>query len=570
MAMIAKKHTKGTILLVCLILSVLLLGLVAASAALAHASNGWFSHIISQTELVGLAEAATELRQKQLLDEIANFADDGVLLADRTHAIPKGGETIDVTSRVTRKTIAGDEDNEILVTDPDGVSVFVSYYDVVGEATLHSDTTQVTRTIQVGRTPLFQFAVFYDDDLEILPGPNMTLAGRVHANGDMYLNCGGTLTIDSSYLRCTGEIFRGRKNSAAAPGGTVSIRNDATGAFATLPPDKAPAERWNGGTADPVYYDNYGSDPNNWVDHSEATWGDTVQTQAHGVKEIAAPSIQTMQPGGYYHSKAGIVIEHAGGRLKVLERLESGVVNDITTDLPVDTVITHGFYDARESQAINVVDVDMEKLRDSGHLPHNGLVYAYRTDTTETSPHGVIFKNGKELAQPTFIVTPDPVYLQGDFNAPDAGSGFTKQASVVMSDAINVLSNSWDGTKRSGSGLPKATPTTVNTAMVSGIVRTPDIPDGTYSGGLENYPRFHENWSGVELKMRGSFNCLFQSTFARGTWRYGNPVYTAPVRNWGFDPDLLNHHSSFLKDLIPFAVTIRRLAWDDSLESRLQ
>ena len=33
--------------------------------------------------------------------------------------------------------------------------------------------------------PMFQFAVFYNKDLEILPGPSMMLAGPVHTNGDL-------------------------------------------------------------------------------------------------------------------------------------------------------------------------------------------------------------------------------------------------------------------------------------------------------------------------------------------------------------------------------------------------
>ncbi len=173
------------------------------------------------------------------------------------------------------------------------------------------------------------------------------------------------------------------------------------------------------------------------------------------------------------------------------------------------------------------------------------------------------------MSDPTFIVSPDPVYIQGDFNAPGAGSGYTKQAAVVMCDALNILSNAWDGSKAPGTGLPGASPTTINTAMITGTVSTPDDPDGSYSGGLENYPRFHENWSGVELKIRGSFIRLFDSQYAKGLWHYGGSYYTAPGRNWGFDPDLLNHHSSFLKDLLPFAVYVRRMAWDDNQVSRI-
>jgi hypothetical protein len=211
----------------------------------------------------------------------------------------------------------------------------------------------------------------------------------------------------------------------------------------------------------------------------------------------------------------------------------------------------------------------MEKLRDSGYYPPNGLIYAYRTDTTATNPNGILFKNGKELPQQTFLVSPDPVYVQGDFNNPASGSSYSKEAAMVMCDALNLLSNSWDNSKAAGSGLPGASATTFNMAMISGNVRTPDVPDGSYSGGLENYPRLHEKWSGAELKIRGSFINLFQSRYAQSKWVYGGNYYTAPVRNWGFDPDLLNHTASFLKDIIPYAVSIRRIAWDDSLASLL-
>jgi len=39
--------------------------------------------------------------------------------------------------------------------------------------------------------PLFQFAAFYKDDLEIFPGADMTLNGPVHTNADLYI--GGSL-----------------------------------------------------------------------------------------------------------------------------------------------------------------------------------------------------------------------------------------------------------------------------------------------------------------------------------------------------------------------------------------
>ena len=56
-----------------------------------------------------------------------------------------------------------------------------------------------------------------------------------------------------------------------------------------------------------------------------------------------------------------------------------------------------------------------------------------------------------------------------------------------------------------------------------------------YSGGFENYPRFHESWSGVTLKLRGAFGCFWESRYGLGRWRYGGNVYTAPKRDWNYD-----------------------------------
>ncbi len=82
----------------------------------------------------------------------------------------------------------------------------------------------------VSYIPLFQFAAFYRNDLEILPGPDMTLTGRVHTNGDLYLNANSTLRIEDNpalgintvQVSAGGDIYRGRKNSSNCTG-TVRI-----------------------------------------------------------------------------------------------------------------------------------------------------------------------------------------------------------------------------------------------------------------------------------------------------------------------------------------------------------
>ena len=73
--------------------------------------------------------------------------------------------------------------------------------------------------------PVFQFASFYKNDLEILPSPPMVINGRVHTNGDLYLNsdsCGGAISAGLNILGKitivgtdpnTSGLFRGRKDS---------------------------------------------------------------------------------------------------------------------------------------------------------------------------------------------------------------------------------------------------------------------------------------------------------------------------------------------------------------------
>src|SRR5207249_5066715 len=66
----------------------------------------------------------------------------------------------------------------------------------------------VQQTIQPSTIPLFQFAIFYNVDLEIEPGPNMTVTGRVHGNRNIYQNPGANLTYQS-HVTSAGNIING-------------------------------------------------------------------------------------------------------------------------------------------------------------------------------------------------------------------------------------------------------------------------------------------------------------------------------------------------------------------------
>lgn len=79
---------------------------------------------------------------------------------------------------------------------------------------LNTTATDKTNGVQVAlrrdffnnRIPIFQFGIFYEDDLEFHPGPRFDFGGRVHANGNLFLMANDGLYF-SSKVTTTGHVF---------------------------------------------------------------------------------------------------------------------------------------------------------------------------------------------------------------------------------------------------------------------------------------------------------------------------------------------------------------------------
>ena len=72
---------------------------------------------------------------------------------------------------------------------------------------------QVVVTANAQSIPLFQFGVFYNEDLEIHNGQNMDFAGWVHTNANLYLTPGGAAVTSFHDLITTPDsIFWQRKS----------------------------------------------------------------------------------------------------------------------------------------------------------------------------------------------------------------------------------------------------------------------------------------------------------------------------------------------------------------------
>lgn len=540
------------------------------------------------TKALYLAEGGVEEATKTLGQKIANFEDEPVAADDTFFSGSETGYLSTDFNLSYSCKVKEAEGAEQEITDSLGIVTKVRHYEITATAT-HSQyglSETISQIVKRKKTYTFQHAVFYNDDLEMIPGVDMTLSGKVHSNDDIYIAANGSstiFTIDSKYLYSVGNIYNKRKNNDARMPGTVNIqiKGQPSGTYENM---------YDGST----YYD---SDYSNWTDESQTRWGypsankdGTAKSSVHGVTALAVPEVGSIQPDGYYAGQA------ESGGLKITKKSDGsweiyvGGSEISRSDFAVDPISESSFQDKREETTVTVADIDISKLNqaeeiigdqsegveghgvyepskgetytdsngnsqyDPSYFPNNGLMYVTREDSSVSQPNGVRLVNGEELNGKLTAVSNNPVYIKGDYNTT------SKKGSAVICDAVNILSNSWNDSNDNFSDR-NATDTTVNTAFISGIVPTPD-GGGNYSGGLENYPRLHENWQSdgrKTLTIGGSFVVLWYSSIADGLWHYGSPDYTAPNRAWDYDTDF--NDSNNLPVFTPFAVEAERVVW---------
>lgn len=94
-------------------------------------------------------------------------------------------------------------DPKIYPNDPNkGLQVDTATVQIIAKSTMRNVqvgevTTYVEQDLAVDLTPLFQFGVFYNMDMEYGPGPTMTITGPVHTNGNLIarMQTGQTSTL---------------------------------------------------------------------------------------------------------------------------------------------------------------------------------------------------------------------------------------------------------------------------------------------------------------------------------------------------------------------------------------
>ena len=440
--------------------------------------------------------------------------------------LPSGSDSINLCS-VNYTTIDGGAATKRVLTVGSlaGLHALVKSFTLQSTAvsTFDKAKVQLSQEFETALVPIFQFAVFYGNDLEIAPGADMSLIGRVHSNGNLWIQAGATLKMDS-YVTASGEILHGRKGPGGVSNGDVLIK-DADGNYVSM---KA------GGS---------------WVDHNLSAWYDSsvsrwdgrVQDAAHGQTELSLPLTNAGDPHKMieratgnpdsYETKADLRILDG----QVYRYMEDNTWQNVTAGMIADGVLTYTnnkFWDDREDKWVDCTELDVEAMYDNGYAPRNGVMYFSDSVSGGTDWPALRLKNGAELDDGLAVISENPMYTLGDFNSVD------KKPASLMADAVTFLSNAWQSgnydTKSTQSKSNRtASNTTVNASYLTGNIET---TASNYNGGFENLPRFLEKWSGKNFNWSGSAVNLWNSEQANGNW--DGAYYDPPNRNWTYDTDL--------------------------------
>ena len=460
-----------------------------------------------------------------------------------------------------------------------GLSGFRGVYRVIANARplsgMHPVGAGVQQEIAVDTIPAFQFAIFYNGQLEFTQCAPLDVRGRVHANGPVCLGA-----APGNQLKFWGTVTT-----------TSSILNSNLGGYTSF--------------ATPVY----AGTPQRTTGVPTLNLPIGTNNTAASVREIinmppvgeAASSLMGQQR---YHNKAAVVILVSNLTVTLMVKDKDSLTGTSTnypyiSGSPSTTnnallaqvlpflKLTNSFTDYREnSKKVIPTQIDMAVLKNwlptnsivtnryvpgSGTQPNIFYVADFRTNTA-SQLRAVRLMNGSIIptnAAPSgaatglTIATPNPLYVKGNYNLPNAGhAGSTNTSATfpasLVCDAITILSGNWNDASAS-LGSRNATSTTINAAIIAGSVYSTGSASGQWSGGVHNLTRLLESWGGQTLTLNSSLVNLYNSVIADRQFQNPGVYYTAPTRNFNFDQNFLT--AAKLPPGTPTVSVISRYKW---------
>lgn len=550
----------GYALAITLVFLGIMLAVLASMTQLTSVQSGLTARNNLYNSAVAAAEAATEMAIAQINRDFSKQSVNSDLSVYRTLT-----PTLIQSNWPTQFVFADGSGNQALTgveslgpavvanlnSQFEGLYGLVTPYRITSTAQTLNSTFDVAATvsqdIQLASIPVFQFAIFYTLDLELNPGPQMIVNGKVHSNGDIYTAPGASLTYKDA-VTSVGRIYNDRH-----------INDPQYGSGKVAPTyQKQKSEKVSSLTL-PVGTDN----------------------SPESVREILKVPSGTEDPDSVmgrqrYYNKADLIItttptgvQVRAGRWKLFSDIPGDVTNGTTVSYSFIKVADKTMHDLRENSWVSATEIDVAKLNNwlqnvnpgksinssSKNLQGHGINSIYVEDQRDLASRleAVRVINGDVLpADGLTIASERPIYVKGHYNLNNGSSSGdqaltanTKPASLV-GDSITIVSKDFnDGNAAQNVKTGRAAAnTTVNAALLGGIVRT--IKDNTntkrYSGGAENFIRLLENWDSKTLTYNGSMVVMFESQYGKSFWKNPdqNNYYTAPTRKWAFDLNFLD------------------------------
>jgi hypothetical protein len=469
--------------------------------------------------------------------------------------------------------------------------------------------SKIDAQIKIYQVPVFQFGVFYEGDLEMGAGSAMFVGGPVHTNGNAYFrspnNALAPLEIQGP-VTVTGTLYHWQGNASSiryrvVPEATdfvspVLTTNIQAAVLGTVP---LPNVQWG---TDRISIPIGGATPRSILLPKSGTDPALLAKQKFDSRIACSP---VCPPARWVNAA-------------------------VTPALPAWITGPRVFFDRREQAWVKYWNVDITKLPTTGedsifYLADQVQMAADRGTLGKPVINAFRIVKASMLPRNLTIATPNPVYLVGDFNVPNAASTCAPAGvaaptlaqkycnAMIASDALTLLSTKWltatgaldqpfSNAVWATAGSPETSfikpdsfngTITVNAAIMTGNKKSNPaayppgnvnngVFESNYEGGWQNTIRFLENlypnpgWpqpAQATVNFNGSFICLWEAASPGLNTNINTKViqtldfttskgyYSPPVRNWSYDPRFKDLAN--MPPATPFLNTPPLTAWSE-------
>jgi hypothetical protein len=409
----------------------------------------------------------------------------------------------------------------------------------------------LNENVSFQEVPIFQFAVFFDQVLELYPGADMDITGRIHSNDTMRIFPSQKSLRMFDWVT-SATVITGQYSKDGVASWEAFPLMDGSGPDALM------------GFTNPAHRPLHEIIPawDSWQKNHRVAYGYRAGGCGH-VDRLELPVKGLADPHALIDWRNALDGDELrrqkyAWRASLLYK-DGWVGNDLApvsfakdplgmggNKVPKDAAGRAVFWNSQDGITVHLLLIDVAALQ---HRPGDSIVYLYDRfpDAAQGNKDvgGFLLYNGKSLKRPLTIASNTRMYNWGDFNTdssyvlPDGTKG-AFPASLV-SDFFIQLSNEWDGFQFAGPQAQGGTPisskkanarTILNGCVMSGM--TEANGSWTGQGGYQNLIHFTEYWLGVPFYYSGSTVCLWSSRTAKGA--YSTAWYMPPVRPWRFDP----------------------------------